>query len=505
MSDLTVEKVERVLSFVESQRDRIACAEELFTIHEGELKPSIEKALDEQLSFSASTRAKGRIAPINVLPKIVKKLSTLYNREVSREAQEQESVSEANVIINQEVVDFYTKSLGMNPKMNNSQKQFNVNKYTALEPFLDTTDPTKSKVKLRILPAHQFMVYSDNNIDPKELTVFVKILGQFERSKAKRVEEGDEFISSLVTVYMLYTKDQIIAVDSDREIRFDFMVGNEEGLNPFGEIPFIYVNDSEFSLLPNPDTDTKPMTILIPLLLTDLNYAVQFMSHSIVYAIDADIQGLSGNPDSVWNVKSEISETGEDNKRAAIGTIKPEVDISETLELIKSEVQMWLDTKGIKASSVGQLTTENLASGVSKMIDEGDTTEVRSEQETTYTDVERKFWELLGVMHNTWIDLGESLEETRKVTDKLLVETEFAPQEPFVDEEKVIRTEKAKLDARLTSHRKAVIKANPKLDETEIDLLIEEIEQDTNSGFNIVLPNDIVETDDSEEEDNNEE
>jgi len=154
---------------------------------------------------------------------------------------------------------------------------------------------------------------------------------------------------------------------------------------------------------------------------------------------------------------------------------------------MKSEILKRLDTKGIRATSVGEMQIDNVASGISKMIDEGDTTIARREQETLFKSVERQFWQLVGIMHNTWLDAGVKLKETRKTSGDLLVNVVFPEQKPLVNEEEVIRTEAMKLSNRLTSRRRAVAKANPDLDETEIDALLQEIDLEDNN-FNI-LPN----------------
>lgn len=477
---LNQDLIDRIIEDMDKHKARFQDAEALFKINEGELLPYVEQAMMMELSPTAFDRARKRISPINVLPKMIQKLSTLYGRGVSRVVEEDDEEGAQSLETNQEIMDWYVKEFGMDPRMHLSQEQYNLNKYTALEPYLDTNG-AEPLPKLRVLPAHTFWVYSDNAMDPTQETVFIKVLGNFNKQTGE-VDEQGRFETRSVTVFMGYTDTDIIAFDNEGELRTEFMRENPEGINPFGKIPFIYISSSEYSLVPNPDTDTFPLTVLIPKLLTDLNYASQFQSHSIIYSIDANIEGLSGNPDSIWQIKSDVTDDGTGEKRAQIGSLKPEVDVPETLELIKTQAMMWLDTKGLKASSVGDLSIENAASGISKLIDESDATAVREAQATKYKDVEREFWELLGVMHNTWLDMGENLKEKRRVTGNLSVRVDFPPQEPVKDEEKIIRIETMKLQERLTSRRRAVAAANPDIDETELELLLEEIEAESSMG-----------------------
>jgi len=128
---LTPDRINRVLDFVEAKAPRVNNSRDLFKINEGELLPFVERALASELDPTAFERARKRISPINVLPKIVNKLSTLYSKEVTRKTEKPDETA------NQDIVDWYVKELGMNSKMICSQKQYNVAKYTALEPYLD--------------------------------------------------------------------------------------------------------------------------------------------------------------------------------------------------------------------------------------------------------------------------------------------------------------------------------------------------------------------------------
>ena len=96
---LTAERVQRVLKFIEAHEYRINNSKKLFTINEGELKPFVLDALARELEPAAFERAAKRVAPINVLPKIVDKLSTLYSKEVSRETEEGQPESNQEIVL----------------------------------------------------------------------------------------------------------------------------------------------------------------------------------------------------------------------------------------------------------------------------------------------------------------------------------------------------------------------------------------------------------------------
>lgn len=476
----TIEKIQDILKFIDSNKQIINNSKDKLTIYEGELLPYVERAMMMELSPSAFERARKRIAPINMLPKIVNKLSTLYNNTVIRVLKEEST-------INQDIVDYYKDELRIDDRGQDSNKQLNLNKYTAWEIYIsEEGEPTP---KLRVLPANQFLVYSDNMEDPTKETVFIKILGQYNKNTGLINEADGSTIFKDVIIYKLYDKDQIIVIDSDGEVRPEFMVGNEQGINPYGTIPFVYIRKAKYSLIPREDTSDIPMTILIPILLTDLNYATQFMSHSIIYAIDADITNLSGNPDSIWHIKSDDSEIEDGTKKASIGTIKPEVDIDKVLQLIQTELALWLDSKDLKAQGIGSLEASNLASGISKMIDEADTTQAIRSQIEIYREAEAQLWKKLGKMHNIWVQQGFMVNtEINKTTDgELLVNTIFEEPQVVVNEKERIETIKLKEDSGYTSYSAAVAEANPELSKYEVELLIAEIEEDKARKNTIIL------------------
>lgn len=460
--------VPKILEFIESNEKRVVEAKKKLNIYEGELLPYVESALKAELNPAAFERARKRIAPVNFLPKVVNKLSTLYNNTVIRELKGDESEK------NQEIFDLYLDMFNMDESGRTSNQQLNLNKYTAWEIYINN----KNEPKLRTLPANQFLVYSDDREDPTNPTTFIKFLGGMLKEEDS-ITEGEPNSVKQVAIYKLYTDNEIIVVDSDGEKRNEFMEQNPTGVNPYGTIPFIYVRKARHSLLPYEDTSDIPMITLIPLLLTDLNYATQFMSHSIIYAIDAEIGNADGNPDSIWMIKSDESPNGESLSKASIGTIKPEVDIDKVITLIQTQLALWLDSKDLKAQGIGKLEASNLASGISKMIDDADTTQAIRNQIDIYTQAENELFLKLTNIHNVWFDQGllKGTKLDSRIINELDVTIIFEEKATFVDEKERLETIKLKEDSGYTTRRRAVTEANPSLDEKEITQLLVELDE----------------------------
>lgn len=434
----------------------------LFNIYEGDLLGYVMKALQNQLSAQSFDIAKTRIPPINVLVRLIDKLSKIYQQGPVRNVST-EKESDKNLL------NIYERSMNFNSQMNGSNEFYNLFKNNLVQPYLDP----RGMPALRTISSDKFTVYSDSQVSPTEPTHVITF-------HTSRDNKGNS-----CKVYYVYTDTEFMVFDDDKNIRTDLMasMGMEDGVNPVGRIPFVYINKSKNLLIPKPDTDTKEMTILLPVMLADLNFATMMQAFSILYGIDVSDKGIVMSPSAFWTFKSEVGS----DKTPQIGVLKPQVDIAETLNLCQAEVSMWLQTRGIKPGAVGKLTSENFASGISKMIDEMDTSEERQKQVSVYTDAERKFWELTTqFMHPYWRKLGK-LETSLNFSSDLEITTNFQEQLPLLNRGELVKDLDSEVKAGFTTRRRAIQRLNPRMTDSEIDDLIREIE--TEQTENRVIEN----------------
>ena len=121
---LSKEKIKWVLEYVKGNKDFIEYNEEIFQILEGNLLEKLQATITEQLTGRSAGIMKSRAIPINVLKKIISKLSKLYF-----EAPERKTENTAN----QELIDWYTNELSINEVMNNCNESFNSYKNSSIE------------------------------------------------------------------------------------------------------------------------------------------------------------------------------------------------------------------------------------------------------------------------------------------------------------------------------------------------------------------------------------
>lgn len=424
----------------------------LFDINEGNLLHYVLQDLKAQLSEKTFESTKHRIPPINVLKKVVDKQSKIYVEPPKRDivnGSEEEKVSLGEL----------TDMMALNQGMQSANEIFNLAKSVAVEPFLD-----KGKPSLRVLPPDQFFVVSTDKVNPLNPTHFVKLMGKMKINDKER------------EIFHAYTDDEFLIYDDQNEIRMDLMAKYEnEGVNHYKKIPFVYINRSKYTLIPTRDTDTLAMTKLIPVLLSDCNYASMYQSFSIIYGIDVDDSNLVMSPNAFWSFKSQGDDAA---KTPQVGTIKPEADTDKILNLVKTQLAMWLDSKNIKPGSVGDMTVDNAASGIAKMIDEADTSGDREVQANIFAPAEERLLSLIvNHMIPVWRDESDFKFEKNFGPNREF-NVDFPEQTPIPDTTKILDDEIKKLSKKLTTRKRAIQAINPKMSEKEIEMLISEIDND---------------------------
>lgn len=439
------DKIEMMLSAWDSSTPSLNYKAELFCINEGDLLKFIVDALAATLGKDSKSFqfAIQRIPPINVLRKIVDKQSKIYNEPPSR------------MIVNgssgdTELMEYYIKALKMNSQLDVANEFYNLTKIAFAMPQFD---PIKSKHSLKILLPHQFLPFGSDPQDRMRLTELMTYQGTIENKKH----------------FYAYSEEEFIHFD-DTGRQYPTLTGGE---NIYGAIPGAYVRKSRNLLYPKDDTDMKAMTVLIPTMLADLNLASMFSCFSIMYGIDVADEDRKYAPNAFWHLNSR----DDTDAKPQIGTIKPEADIEQTLRLITSEFAMWLDSKGIKPGTIGDMNTENIASGISKMVDEMDTFEDRQKQATVFSEWESQdLWPLImHKMHPVWVAQGMNTNQMFTPTAEVVVE--FPEQKPLKSRSDRVAELSTEVQSGFMSRREAVRRLNPKMDDDQLDEMMEEIDE----------------------------
>ena len=426
---------------------------EVMDIYEGNLQPYVLKNLKETLSPQAYEDACRRTAPINLLPKIVDKMATIYNDPPMRSV---EGGTESDA----ELLKWYEENLCVNEKFSDLLDLYVATKSGAIQPYMNYTT---RKPGLRAIQNDRFFVMSFDEQDPMRMTHFITF---------------DCYAENKIIFYC-YTDTDIAVFDEKGDLLTAMMAKlQNDGKNLYGQIPAVYANSSRYLLIPKPDTDLIPMVLLVPVIFTDMNYAAMYQCFSIVYAVDCDDEKMVRSPNAVWMFKSDVTS----QKEPKVGTIKPEVDIDQVKNYVASQVSLWLSSKGIRPGAVGDVNVENAASAISKIVDESDTVEYRKACIEYFTKIEAEFWDLLlKKMHPQWVDTNQA-ENKAKFSPDAKVITKFASAAPLQRRKDLIEEKKLEVESKFTTRKRAIQELNPMLDEKQVDDLIEEIDEENDGG-----------------------
>jgi hypothetical protein len=454
------DEIPLILKAFKDSEKRLKHNEKLFKIYEGDLKTYVMESLKSYLSEKSVEQAKSHIAPINVLKRLVDKLSKIYAKTPIRKL---DGGSDSD----QKTYDEIIKVIDLNTSMSLGNEFFNLFKYTAVEPFLD-----RGKPQVRVIPSDRFIVLSIDKVNPMRPTHFSKIMG---------TEKRDDGTTGLI--FYTYNDAEFLIHDEKGNVLADKMAAmGLDGINPIERLPITYINRSRHDLIPTEDTDTFIMTVLIAVLLSDLNYALKFQCFSIIYGINVSEEGLKIAPNAFWNLKTD--DPNAEGKKPEIGSIKPSVDSDKLLAAVKTQLAFWMQCRNIKPGAIGDMTLENAASGFAKMIDEMDTSEDRQKQVPYFMAAEDDLFDLIKRLHNgPWMADPEYKITQIQLSEGVLLQTQFAEQRPMVDSSKVIADEVLKLTNKLTTRELALKTIYPDMDEAAIQDLIKKIDAETQANI----------------------
>ena len=444
LSKLVPELINHVAKHYDSH---IAYNAKLLDISNGNLLPYVEESMKAELNPRAFERSKQRIPPINILNKLQTKLSKVYAETPLRKCGENK--------VDNELLSHYEFSANIDEAMAYANDLLVINKYCALEPF--TMD---GKPRVRVLSAKDFIVFSDSSIAPNEPTVFIKFMGSIKKEvkdKVKGLSSSKNPQHKEVALYHAYSDDEFIEFDEEGDIY-------QQLANPYGVIPFVYIRANNNELIPTPDSDNLPMTVLVPKLLADLNYAVMFGCRSQIVGIDVEMDNVEFAPDSLWLLNSTQGE----GKQPSLDTIKSDVDVEKVLGLINNELGLFLDSKGIKTSAVGKITVENAASGISKLIDESDSESVNRKFRKVFTGAELALWKLIPTLHEVWVAQDE-IELRKAFSSQFDVSTELIETKVIPNRKELLEEMKLEQELGIFNKEDALRRLYPDASDEEIN------------------------------------
>jgi hypothetical protein len=468
-----------ILTHVQAWKPHLEFNFRLYKLLEGQVKKEIEDSLRKELiSTAAFNRAIQRIPSLNILKRTTDKLSKLYVEPPRRKA-----VNETD----KQLVEVIRKEANIDVSLDTANKLYNSMFSFALEPYIE-----EGAHKIRVLSPHQFLVYSDSKTDKSKHTVFIKFLGtrveKFDNPTSTKdgFRQDTEKRPTLVDIMGLYSDTEFLIIDSSGGIRQDIMLemGITSSRNEFGRIPFVYGKKTVMELMPYPNQPGLDFSILIPKLLTDLNYAAQFCSHSMTWTKNVKLANQELNPDAII----DLGDTEADGAEPEIGVITPTVNVEQQLALIEFQFGAHLDSLGIKVNTTGMLSNGRDVSAIGKAIDEGDVSAEKKSQMAYFGGIEQELFALISEMQKVWSGRKDVNERrtfsTNFPKDYSIEYSEVKPMKSFkqkIEEVEMLRALK------LATRKQAIKLLYPDWSEIEIDSWIKELDVEQEDMINMAM------------------
>ena len=468
-----------ILRHIEDWKQNLEFNFRIYKLLNGQIKKEIEDSLSKELiSRAAFNRAIQRIPSLNILDRTATKISRIYVEPPMRRAKNE---TDKDILANIE------REAKINKSLHTANKFYNALYSFALEPYIED-----GKHQVRVLAPHQFLVYSDSRTNKSKHTVFIKlldsrsarILGRERPSRDGKRQDTDKR-PELVDVFALYSDTEFLIVDATGAVREDIM--QEIGAttrNDFGRIPFVYGKKTATELMPYPNQPGFDFSILIPKLLTDLNYSARFCSHSITWTKNVKLNNQELNPDAIV----DLGDTDPDGAAPEIGTINPTVDVQNQLALVDYQFIAHLDSLGIKASNES-LSNGRDASGLAKAIDSADVSnEVLNQQNNDFMAIEQELWELLADMQNVWTRRSDVVEKrvfTTAFKDEFSVDFSDIKVMPSLDQQ--VNYVKSLRDLKLMSRAQAIKSLHPQWTMDEVKAWIEELDEEAEENMQRIM------------------
>lgn len=456
---LTKDLIKEICEDVNSVHKRNLRGEDYsrYLMFNGKIHDIIRKAISKEFAKPETVEElSSRLVPINITQKIVTKLAGVYTESPLRK-------SANNDIQDQGLLNEYVEYLSLNLRMKEANRYFKLFKRNLMEVYVDEAGCPWA----RNIPRHQYEVYSYSTITPNRPDVIVKI-----------IRDNPDPSKQL---FHIWTNENFVKVNGAGEILVN--EENQESINPYGKMPFIYINESSDSVDPLTDDDLLKMSITIPVVLTDLLFANKYQCFSLIYTI-----GYSGivpsNPNSVVAM-----DFGPDGQKPELGTIEPKVDSDKVISIVTTLLSMLLTTKSLSSKTISPITSENAASGVALILDNAESVEDKKDQQEFFRKAEDDLWSLLKEnMIPYWRATGQIKEELdMEFSEDFEVTVFFREPKVLTSEKEMFELAKSRIDSGFSTLKRELAILYPQMGDEEIIELMNEIREEKAENQNAMV------------------
>jgi len=430
-----------------------------------------------------------RLAPLNLLKKIVNKRSNLYKTPpVRTPSSELES--------DQNLVDFYTEDLDFNEKMDKWNRYFTLHSNVVAYPI-----PRDDRIELLIVPPYLYSAVP-NHIDRTKSDVWVfssfvesgHITPRDEVPSVSREgftrERGFKTTQDLVDSrerhtdqarrFIFWTDEMHATTDiKGNAILMDPNRGEEQFINPIGISPVINLaKDRDNEFWATQFEDSVDLSLAIMLGWTDLLTIAkhQGFSQLVVASAEEPKQLTIGINKAIWLKQQDGIPI------PTISYVQANSPLAEYKDLLMELLGLLLTTANLNPKEIGGTNSaRNFSSGFQALIESADILEARKMDMNPMRRGEQELWFVIAKWHNLMIDTQTLNDEARslgKFSEDFGINIQFAEVRPLESEQERIQTVKDLRGEGLLTRSDALKKLHPDMSDEQIETKLKEIDEE---------------------------
>ena len=441
-------------------KQRVTEDQEKYMVYNGAIKDRLKAIIMREFQDTKTvTELTNRLIPLRILTKMVDKLGKVFKNGAVRKPLLQSDPD-------QELIDVYSRSFDINSTMAFANKMTKLTKMSLLEPYLDSNGVPR----LRVLPSHTFSLYSNDPINPEKPTAVIKHL-YIDKVDLKKSR------------YIYWDESSHWLCDGEGNILYNEMGDNQEGINPYGVLPFVYITQQKELLYPIRSNDAVAIQYAVCLLLSDSTLAQKYLSWATLLLTGVDAK----TTDITVGAASTLIIPPNENGAAAPDAkyLQPNLNSDEVIRLVDNLIEKLLTTNNLTGGTiVGKLDTNTSSSGIAKMLDSMESTEDIEEQRHIYAHAEQELWDLFAHrLLPVWVASKEiNPEYAGKFSTTFELSITFPEIKPMLSKKERIENAKSEYEAGFTTLKRAIMTINPDMEESEADQLISEIRKERLEG-----------------------
>ena len=518
MAVLTKEDVQQIAEEIQGNAEETRRAED--KRRHDMYRDDARKFLIEQVEreFGEDSIREMRLAPINVLKKIVNKKSQVYKKSPVR-------LAETGQESDQLLIDYYVQTLDLNQTMQKANRYYNLFANTVLYPV-----PRGDHIEVMVVPPYLYSI-NPEHFDQSKINAFIfnafvqestvttsddlsSATGTqgFNRERGYTDKKSDKIASGerstdQSNILIFWTDEQHFTTDETGAILKDSSKDDTQFINPIGRMPVINLAmDRDNEPWAKQQTDTAENCLTFQLGWSDLLTIAKHHGFSILtIASEEEPKNMNiGINKAVWlklNEGSTVSPSLQFNT--------PNSPLGEYRDVLNEFLANILTTNDMNPKEVGGSNgARNFSSGFQALIEAADILNVIEEQKAVFRNAEQDMWDVLARWHNWMFDNNMLNDEARALGQ---FSQDFGVQIIF-PEVKPIESEPERLEAverlnalGLVTKKDMLRRLNPDLSDEEIDNKLEEIQAEKEENMQRFASNVLPFQSSNEEEDGSEE